>query len=187
MKKTALALTLISALMFSTFSGAVLVNLSRANFLCYLPEIVIKSDGTIEPSGAPINKVGNIYSLTGDIFNCSFRIQCDNIIIDGQGFTLFAPEGWGDGFYMLNRNNVTLKNFNIKGYTHGIQLIANHFSATCNTGIKFLNNTFANCTTAILFDAGVNDTISENTFLSNDCGIDFIADSYSNDISENIF
>jgi hypothetical protein len=49
MRKTALATTLVLALLLSATTRATLVNVAEANFVGTLPEIVIKSDGSITP------------------------------------------------------------------------------------------------------------------------------------------
>ncbi len=49
--------------------------------------IYIRVDGSIDPPTAPIKRVGNLYTLTSDIFE-SIVIEKDNIVIDGAGYTL---------------------------------------------------------------------------------------------------
>jgi len=137
----------------------------------------------------PIVQVGNVYYLTRDISNYSVRIACDNIIVDGQGFTIQGNESKeisAYGFYLLNRNNVTIRNFNIKSYNIGIELLANYQTSQLNTGIKIINNIITDCDTGILFDSAIGDHIIGNKILNNDYGIGIIWKSSSNTIQGNL-
>ena len=66
MKKTALAIALVWILLFSGVVGGLLVNVAVATFLA-LPEIVIKSDGSVVPETEFIAQSGSVYSLKADI------------------------------------------------------------------------------------------------------------------------
>ena len=48
-------------------AGLTLVNLAVADPIPYLPNIVIKSDGTVEPETEFIKRDGNVYTLTSDL------------------------------------------------------------------------------------------------------------------------
>lgn len=49
--------------------------------------IYVRSDGSVEPSTAPIQRVGNVYTFTDDVQG-SIIVEKDNVVIDGAGFTL---------------------------------------------------------------------------------------------------
>jgi parallel beta-helix repeat protein len=49
--------------------------------------IYVRSDGSVEPSTAPIQRVGNVYTFTDDI-KVSVIVERDNCVVDGAGFTL---------------------------------------------------------------------------------------------------
>jgi parallel beta-helix repeat protein len=84
--------------------------------------IYIKADGSINPSTAPIQRVGDVYTFTGNISD-SIVVQRSNIIIDGNGYTLQSSAGSGnEGLSLYNINNVTIKNANIKGFNYGVYL-----------------------------------------------------------------
>jgi len=72
--------------------------------------IEIRSDGSIWPSTAPINKIGNTYYLTDNIANDRIYILCSNIIFDGQDHTIFH-KGWKSAIYVSNVQNVVIRNF----------------------------------------------------------------------------
>ena len=45
------------------------------------------------------SKSGNLYTLTGDIYDQVLVVECNNIVVDGGGFTFKeqaagAPQGW---------------------------------------------------------------------------------------------
>jgi len=74
-------------------------------------------------------------TFTSDVYTDLF-VGADNITIDGNGHTLQGP-GTGWGFYLLRRRGVTIKNFVIKGWTHGMNMYYSEFN-------KFINNTLSN-------------------------------------------
>jgi len=84
--------------------------------------IYIRPDGSIEPSTAPIYRDGDIYTFTDSIYD-EIVVQRSYITIDGAGYTLqSAIPGWGVGIYLTVRNNVTIRNMEIKAFTEGIFL-----------------------------------------------------------------
>jgi len=82
--------------------------------------IYIRSDGSVDPQTAPINRAGDIYTLAGNIYE-TIVVQRDNIIVDGNGYVLQGSRS-GVGFDLTNRNNVTLKNTYITQFNYGISL-----------------------------------------------------------------
>lgn len=135
MKTVSLALVL-SVIFLFTFEFQTF-NLSEANFHSVpLPEpaFTIKSDGSIEPSTAPIRRNGDIYSLTDNVTGYTIIIEQDNIILDGGGYTLrgtgyFRAEQYGlehlnAGVYLANRRGVTVKNMKISGFNDGIFMLS---------------------------------------------------------------
>ncbi|MEM1551687.1 MAG: NosD domain-containing protein [Candidatus Bathyarchaeia archaeon] len=91
--------------------------------------VYIKSDGTIEPFGAPINTTdGIVYRLWDNISVSGLMargiiIERDNIILDGNGFIVHGSQSQLTiGVDLSQRNNVTVKNLNIEGHAFGINL-----------------------------------------------------------------
>ena len=86
--------------------------------------IRIRDDGSVEGTDK-IQRDGDVYTLTGNIdssvgSNEAFIfVEKNNIIIDGAGYTLQGI-GHGTAIYMLRKQNVTIKNFNIEGFETGI-------------------------------------------------------------------
>jgi hypothetical protein len=114
MKRAALALILIMLVLFSAvfviqFTNSVIVQAYSA--------ITIKSEGNMEGNDK-IQRNGNVYTLTDDIINSTITVTCNNVVLDGSGFTLHGPTGWVSGIGAINLtcSNVTVKNFNIVGF-----------------------------------------------------------------------
>jgi parallel beta-helix repeat protein len=97
----------------------------NANFTP-LPELptplYIKEDGTVEGGAGALQQTGNVYTFVRDI-NKTIEIQKDDVILDGNGFTLtkppevntaalMTPIGWFPSIRISNRDNVTIMNIN---------------------------------------------------------------------------
>jgi len=122
-----------------------------------LPNITIRADGTIEPQDVPIQRIGNIYTLTDDIVNQTLRIQRDNLVIDGAGHKIQGVINAPEGIVLQNRSNVTLKNMEITQFWNGI-------SVTSCSNITITGNKVTNIgSRAIMIDSCNNSIISDNT------------------------
>jgi parallel beta-helix repeat protein len=122
-RKTEVATAFIAVLLFSTLIGVQLVNLAEANFIPppnHASGIFIRSDGSVDPSTASIQRVGDVYTFTGDV-SVGIAVQRSDVIIDGDGYQLIGGSG-GTGFYLQSVNNVTVQNFNIQGFNYGFYL-----------------------------------------------------------------
>lgn len=142
--------------------------------------IYIRADGTVDPLAAPITREGNTYTLSGNISE-TIQIERDNIVIDGNGFTL---QRFGEiyGFYLNDRTNVTIQHVNIRGFDNGIGLFrSSHVQI-------LLNNITDNYNGIFLTLFSTDNTISGNNITDNDnFGIYIIGDSYGNLIYHNNF
>ena len=56
--------------------------------------VYIRADGSIDPPDAPIQRVGDIYTLTGNITSSGdgIVVERDGVIIEGSGYTLEADK-----------------------------------------------------------------------------------------------
>ena len=141
----ALAAAFISALLFSIIAGTLLIGLVYADLS--LPElpppIYIRDDGSIDPPNAPIQRVGDTYTLTSGLSSV-IEVQRDNIIIDGAGMRLrkppvntdvpMVPVGWLPSIQFWGRSNITIRNIEFNGCYTGMK-IGN------SSGITITNNT----------------------------------------------
>ena len=82
--------------------------------------IYIKPDGTVDPATAPIQQDGNSYKLTANINGTSVVVLKNNIVIDGQGFTLNSENSSNQAALNLTCSGVTITNFHITGWLVGV-------------------------------------------------------------------
>jgi parallel beta-helix repeat protein len=133
--------------------------------------ITIYRDGTISGTDK-IQRDGNVYTVTGNIFG-TIRIDRNNIVLDGGGYTLEGNEIEGNGVgitLMTGRNLVTIRNFHVKGFRSGIELRGSKN--------RLVNCTLTDCYMGIHLDNAVDNTVSDNFLLNNRMGIklDFSSD-----------
>jgi len=85
--------------------------------------IYINADGTIDPLTAPIQRDGDIYTLTDNITsdNDGIVIERNDMILDGADYVL-QGNSTGQGIWLYERINITVKNVQIKGFHTGIYL-----------------------------------------------------------------
>ena len=91
----------------------------------YSGSVYIRSDGSIDPSAAPIQRVGDTYTLLGT-FVGNITVEKDNIVIDGAGYTIEGTAIGAEvtvGVELSSRSNVTVKNMQIRSFVNGIFLL----------------------------------------------------------------
>jgi peptide/nickel transport system substrate-binding protein len=128
------------------------------------PYIRIMSDGSIDPPDAPIQRDGNIYTLTGNIQSDEdgIVVERSNIMIDGNRYALQSSmSGSGTGISLTGRKNVTIKNMNIKNYEYGIDL-----SSSSNYN-SISGNNITNNGCGIELDYSSNNRVFHNNFINN--------------------
>lgn len=175
---------LIAALLFS---GLILF-VGIAHSEVTLQPIYIKSNGAIEPTNAPIQHNGEVYTFTGDICG-TIVIEKSGITIDGAGHTLYGTyngtrtDTWvvGDGpnqelsngtlwtigidFSAAFRpDNVTVKNLNIKAFYIGMYM--------WTSGNILIKSSVTENIVGVLL-SGDSNTITENHIAYNDEGVFF--------------
>jgi len=187
-RKTKVTTAFIAVLLFSTLIGVQFVNLAEANFLPpqpSLPSICIIKDGRVYPS-APIQRVGEVYTFTGNIANYTLDVQRDNIVVDGTGYTL-QGNGSGTGIRLKNRTGVTIKNLELKQFATGINMFSssnititgNNLTSTgngitlhsCSTNSIEGNKISGSSLAILLYNASNHNSIIGNTITNNGNGI----------------
>lgn len=167
MKRTVATLALACTLML--LITVAFIEIAKANFTplpTLPPPIYIRSDGSVDPSSAPLQRVGDTYTFTNNINN-TIEVQRSNIMVDGKSFAvtkptvntegLMIPVGWLPGVHVVSMNNVTI--------TH----IA-----------------FENCITGITVENSSGITISQNSIEGANCGIVVMSSSGINIVGNNI-
>jgi len=138
--------------------------------------IYIRADGSVDPSTAPLQRDGDVYTFTANVFD-SIVVERDNVIIDGAGCSLHGTPGM-IGISVQLRNNVTLRKMKIEGFQFGILL---GLSSNCHI--------FTNSVTGS-FDVGIRvlecseNSVCENNVTRNDCGI-FLSGGSQNHVCQN--
>jgi hypothetical protein len=131
-KKASVVIAL--ALLILSASGLLLVDLANANPVATIlyPQISINSDGSITPPTAPINRTGNIYTLTENLLEQIVVIHRNDIVFDGAGHIIDVPKKAGSGLSVYAsiglrlspdenaagvtcRKNVTIRNVTVLG------------------------------------------------------------------------
>ena len=182
LKKSALTLLLFIVL-FYAFIQSLKISTVRASAAIY-----IRADGSIEPQDAPIQKNGDIYTLTGNVSseNDGIQIERNNMTLDGLGYVIQgAGTAYSAGVFLVNRTNVTIVNVKVKSFSYGvlIQLSSNntvsesYITATDWDGVKLTGSSSYNCIIAnnitdnngngIGFYSSSNNTIIENNIDNN--------------------
>ena len=161
---------------------------ASANAQPPLQTIYIREDGSIYPPTAPIQRDGDLYTFTGDLF-ARLNIQRGNIIIDGADYTLRGPyNGTATDIWIIGQgpdqltnetlvpwvigidlghtdvNGLTIKNLNVKNFSIGMYLWTENNTVTGNAVSENI--------VGILL-SGCNNTITRNYIGKNDMGIFF--------------
>jgi parallel beta-helix repeat protein len=167
--------------------------------------IYIRSDGSVDPVGAPILRAGELYTFMGNISGFIF-VQRDNIFIDGNGCWL-RGNGGGYGFDLTGRSNVTVANCTIASFLIGVHvyfssdvfLLSNRIEMNVDSGLQIMSsngscvidNSFTgNGGIAVLLSWSTGSNISGNFVVDNHAGVMLVASSVimrNNNISRNSY
>lgn len=164
--------TFSSVFIFSVLTCLLIsVSFANANFTPLPPlptPIYIKSDGSVDPPTAPIQKTGDTYKLTCNINN-TVVIQRSNLVLDGDGYTitkpsvntsdLMIPQDWLPGIRVADVSNVKIVNFSFEGCITGI-IVDN------STNITIFHNLFRETLTGmVVYRSSYVEVVGNNLFL----------------------
>lgn len=139
--------------------------------------IYIRSDGSVNPSSAPIHALDNItYEFDGDV-NGEIVVQRSNIMIDGRNHTVRGTGG-GYGLNLNSVNGVVITNTNVRGFGDGFWL-SNSFNISI-VGNRITESTY----NGISLYSSSNNNIDENDIAGGRCGI-YLSSSSENNIWRN--
>jgi hypothetical protein len=193
-----LALLLIVLLMITALFSVELTTLAEANAYPGQETVPVKHgyiniDGAVEPQTLPIQRRGNLYILQDNIINYSLEIQKDNVMLDGNGFSLSLPPSVATNYiygktgdpliYIADRTNIVVKNVTARNYFTGIFVQK-------SSNVTIMQNTLTEGSSSIIMRQSANCSIIGNEMLSSNCGF-YIRDSTLvniayNDISLNL-
>jgi parallel beta-helix repeat protein len=149
--------------------GSQFVKFSEANFFPMpipQPAFIITSYGSINPSTAPIQRDGNVYTFTSDIVGYTVAVERDNVVLDGAGYTLTGL-GNSTGIFLKNRNGVTVRNMRITGFTYGIRLFAEDFMGGTSADNTLSGNILENNEYGIYMSYSSNNLLRNNQMSNN--------------------
>jgi parallel beta-helix repeat protein len=170
-----LALVLLASLLF----GVVIVQPVKSQS----PEtIYIKPDGSVVPSTVPIQRAGNTFTLTSDIYS-PIVVELGSIILDGAGHNLQGAGNASGDALTLSSSNVVVTNICVVNWTAGIvgaqsnNTIAGNDVSSCVYGVKIyasnytlIGNTVANNSEGIRV-ASSQTLIAKNNVTDNHVGL----------------
>jgi len=139
--------------------------------------IFIRADGSVDPATAPIQRDGDIYAFSDNIYD-EIVVERDSIVVDGAGYTVQGT-GSETGIDLSYRKTVTIKNMEIKQFHYGIKLA---YSLNNNiSGNKLKTNYISGIE---LWESSSN-SISGNDITGHSFGIKLDESSNNNTISGN--
>jgi len=144
--------------------------------------IYVLADGSVDPTGAPLWRKGDVYALTDNIGanENGIVIERDNMTLDGAGYTLEGTlMSYSTGVYLLQRNNITIENMEISRFINGIFLNNSGNIRIC--GNKVTDNSYC----IYLFSSNDNSVATNSITTSMACGITLAGFSSHNGISRN--
>jgi len=156
---TKLIIILLIALSISAVLSGSLVSRTLAQEVIY-----IRSDGSIEPPTASIQQHGYLYTLLDDIYGCLI-IERDNIIVDGQGFTLKGNSDFKSKGVTIEGRSIWL------GYS--------------DNNIVFNNNITQNYGRSIMLDHSSHNFINNNRIIENGCDAIVVCNANHNRVFKN--
>jgi parallel beta-helix repeat protein len=170
-KKQMLTTTFVAVLLSSALVGLQFVRLAEANFMPMQipqPAFIIRSDGSVDPSTAPIQRDGNVYTFTDDIVGYTIAFERDNVVIDGGGYYLIG-NGNSTGIFILNRNGITVRNMKISNFFYGIRLIAERYMGMTSSNNNLSGNSLTNNEYGIYISSSSNNVLKNNSMNNNTC------------------
>jgi len=138
--------------------------------------IYIRSDGSIDPPTAPIQRSLDMYTFTDDISG-SIVIEKDNIVVNGAGHTLQGT-GSETGIDLSQRTNVTIQNMKIKTFDNALYISSSNHVTISTT-------TIADNSAAIWLSDSSNNSIQGNNITTNVLEGIYLLSSSDNSISGN--
>jgi parallel beta-helix repeat protein len=124
--------------------------------------IYIRADGSIDPPTAQISTLDNVTYIFTDNINDSIVVERNNIIIDGNGYTLQGTGvPYSAGLSLNDRRNVTIREMEVKTFDYGISLL------NCSSIIISGNNITNNNWFGLLLHYSSRNIISGNNITDN--------------------
>jgi parallel beta-helix repeat protein len=153
----------------SALVGMQFVMLAEANFFPMeipQPAFIIRSDGSVDPSTAPIHRDGNVYTFTDDIVGYTVASECDDVVIDGGGYSLIG-NGNSAGILILNRKGLIVRNMNVSNFVYGIRIVADIYFGVTSENNTLSGNIVENNDYGIQLSSSSNSVLRNNIMNNN--------------------
>lgn len=168
-KKAAFTLILF---LFSAIALLLIIGLTSAQSSVY---VKIKADGSVDPASAPIQKNGDLYTLTGDIVKY-LVVERNFTTVDGGGHRvggiygpLLVQSGYTHTVYGVT--NVTITNFVIDGsgimFFSALNSVLSHITINNGTGIDISGDGNIISNTVVNYGRGLGVSGKNNLVASN--------------------
>jgi len=166
----------------------------------------IKADGTVDPPTAPIERNGDVYSLTDNIIanvssdNYGIDIERNNTVLDGVGYSVKGANSRGSQWgIFFGGTNITVKNTRVESFGFGVEIYVfrNITIVDCNlTGNRIgiyiyqawnnniMGNSITNNTEGVYLGSCSGNNITGNNIVGNRVGI-YLFDALENGIRGN--
>jgi len=149
--------------------------------------VFIRPNGNVDPASAPIQRNGNTYIFTGDVY-AELTIEKADVVLDGAGYTLHGPyNGTQENLFVIGQGSdqvspgmqipssvgvdlagdaigLTIKNLNIMNFSIGTYIWTKN-----NT---FVGNSVSECVVGVLL-SGANNSVTRNYVARNEIGLFF--------------
>ena len=188
MQKKVVAVVAVAILAVSLLAGFVFTEPQQASqSQTSMKNVIIRPDGSVTPSDAPILRSGEVYTFTDNIYG-TVKIQKSNIVLNGAGYTLSGPYNgsqgpeWvvGDGPNQAPElvaeyisgvdlgaktvEGITVQNLNVKNFSIGMYMWTKNNTVTaCGVSESILG----------IMLSGSNTTVTNNYLAYNKQGLFF--------------
>jgi hypothetical protein len=188
MQKKVVVVVAVAILAVSLLAGFVFPEPQQASqSQTSMKNVIIRPDGSITPSDAPITCSGDVYTFTDNLYG-TVKIQKSNIVLNGAGYTLSGPYNgsqvnvWvvGEGpnqspdlvaEYIIGVDlgaktveGITIQNLNVKNFSIGMYMWTKNNTVTaCGVSESILG----------IMLSGSNTTITNNYLAYNKQGLFF--------------
>ena len=140
--------------------------------------VCIRANGTVDPSNAPLQRSGDVYTLTGNIYSDSegIVIERSNVTLNGGGFAIQGSGGGAAGIYLFGISGLTITDISVQNHLYGVYI------ESCEN-VTILSSQMNNNTHGIFLLSSSYSTISGVNVTNNYDGISLLSGSYNNSIT----
>jgi parallel beta-helix repeat protein len=120
-----------------------IIILSTVRLAWAFPTTYIRPDGSVDPPAAPIQRDGEVYTLTGSIvvLTNGIVIERDGITLDGAGYTVYGANAPSSkGVHVTACNGIIIRNIAVDTFESGIILEQSTYSTVSANKVAHAHN-----------------------------------------------